>query len=1064
VVELTPKPPLRIPLRRLVVSLMALLAILIALVAIVLQYYFSRDLAIESATNRYQMTARATHSFLQNAEDRAVQITRILARYPVLIHTNQGEPSMRDLFAEVMHSNPMFYSIYLGFPNGDFYELVNLDSDPAVRDTLGATAADRWLVNRVVKGFTKRRMLEFYTEDFQLTQSREELSQYDVRERQWYIEAQADKVNKSAPYMFQYIQKPGHTYAIKLPDNNNGGGNVLAIDITLDAFSAYLKSYAPSLSGELYLYQSTGEIIASNRLQRTPPELPQVTPLTLTKQEQEYLEDIGVLQVSNEMDWPPVDFAVAGEPRGYAVDLMRLLARKLDMPLEFINGYSWDELVDKFESGQIDILQPLSVTQENQARGLLSEPILTIPQGLALRKDTPSINRAEELAGKILAVPSGWSIIGSLQQAFPEIEVLLVDNQRDALQAVIDKRAFAAVDAEMILRFTARQYFMEDRLRIDSTPFIAQHLPSDLALLFPADEPQLQALFNRALKALSPQALEALHKKWFAASSTEELRASRAIVPYHYLLQSPKQSAHFNQLRREKIKGQDVFVFTDVLHTEQGNAEYFSVVTPVQIVLAESLNKVMVAVWVTGGLLLLLLPISWLISQLMIGPIRHLHSKATLVEERRYQEVRHSPSFVKEVDDLSRSVVTMAQSIQQHEKSLRQLMEDIIRLIADAIDEKSPYTAGHCARVPELALMLVEAAENSSAPAFKDFRFNNDDERTEFRIGAWLHDCGKITVPEHIVDKGTKLECIYNRIHEIRTRFEVLWRDARILCLENTLASPERADEFALLLAQEQQQLQEDFTFLAEINIGGEFLAEEKLQRLRRLAQKTWWRQFDNRLGLSPVENDRLFDADTSVSLPVEEPLLADRSEHLIARARSTDYYQSLGVRMEVPEYLYNLGEVHNLSIERGTLTPEDRFKINEHIISTIRMLEGLPFPPQWSQVPRYASTHHETMKGTGYPRKLSAEDLSIPERIMAVADIFEALTAADRPYKKAKSLSESIRILHQMALDEHVDIQVFHLFLSSGIYRRYAEQYLDPSQIDQVDIAQYLAGAEAEG
>jgi HD-GYP domain-containing protein (c-di-GMP phosphodiesterase class II) len=160
---------------------------------------------------------------------------------------------------------------------------------------------------------------------------------------------------------------------------------------------------------------------------------------------------------------------------------------------------------------------------------------------------------------------------------------------------------------------------------------------------------------------------------------------------------------------------------------------------------------------------------------------------------------------------------------------------------------------------------------------------------------------------------------------------------------------------------------------------------------------------------------------------------------------------------MAIPEHQYNLGEVYNLSIARGTLTTEDRFKINEHMISTIKMLENLPFPKELSRVPRYASTHHETLKGTGYPRQLSAEDLSIPERVLVISDIFEALTASDRPYRKAKPISVAVNIMHKMALDEHIDLELFRLFLTSGTHLKYAKAYLKPEQIDSVDIEQYM-------
>ncbi len=162
---------------------------------------------------------------------------------------------------------------------------------------------------------------------------------------------------------------------------------------------------------------------------------------------------------------------------------------------------------------------------------------------------------------------------------------------------------------------------------------------------------------------------------------------------------------------------------------------------------------------------------------------------------------------------------------------------------------------------------------------------------------------------------------------------------------------------------------------------------------------------------------------------------------------------------MDIPEHLYNLGEVYNLSISRGTLTAEDRFKINEHMISTIKMLESLPFPQELKNVPRYASTHHETMRGSGYPRKLSGDELSIPERMLAVADVFEALTASDRPYKKAKPVSEALDILHRMVLDNHIDRDCFELFVREEVYLQYARQYLDPAQIDTVDVSKYLVG-----
>jgi HD-GYP domain-containing protein (c-di-GMP phosphodiesterase class II) len=387
--------------------------------------------------------------------------------------------------------------------------------------------------------------------------------------------------------------------------------------------------------------------------------------------------------------------------------------------------------------------------------------------------------------------------------------------------------------------------------------------------------------------------------------------------------------------------------------------------------------------------------------------------------------------------------------------SQRVLMESLLQLLAGAIDAKSAYTGGHCARVPELARMLAEVASQTSEGPLAAFRFETEEEWREFRIGTWLHDCGKVTTPEFVVDKATKLETIYNRIHEIRTRFEVLLRDAEIVFLKATLAGADpdaaRADFEA-----RRARLIEDFAYLAQCNIGAESMASEHAERLRVIGQQTWVRHFDNRLGLSHIEESR-FEGRAPETLPVLEHLLEDRPEHIVPRTEEQRYDARYNFRMEVPEHLYNFGELHNLSISRGTLTAEERYKINEHIVQTIVMLEQLPLPANLRRVPEYAGTHHENLAGTGYPRRLSGEALSVPARIMAIADIFEALTASDRPYKKAKTLSEAIRILATFKKNGHIDGALFDLFLSSGVYLRYAEMFLAPAQIDEVDISAYL-------
>jgi HD-GYP domain-containing protein (c-di-GMP phosphodiesterase class II)/DNA-binding response OmpR family regulator len=332
----------------------------------------------------------------------------------------------------------------------------------------------------------------------------------------------------------------------------------------------------------------------------------------------------------------------------------------------------------------------------------------------------------------------------------------------------------------------------------------------------------------------------------------------------------------------------------------------------------------------------------------------------------------------------------------------RELLDSFIRLIAVAIDAKSPYTGGHCARVPVLTEMLADAACESRSPKFADFALS-DDERYELMTAAWMHDCGKVTTPEYVVDKATKLETICDRLEIVRARAEVLKRDAMIARLQAEREPGADAAQAREDYERRVAEIDEDLAFIAAANVGGEFMSDEAIARIERIA------------------------AANSLTLDGERrPLLSD-------------------------------DEVHNLSIRRGTLTPEERKTINHHIVMTIEMLEKLPFPKKMRRVPEYAGGHHERMDGHGYPRGLKRWEMSVPARMIAIADVFEALTAADRPYKPAMPLSRAMDILGKMKLDHHIDPDLFDLFVENKVYLRYAEQYLTPEQIDEVDVTKYL-------
>jgi HD-GYP domain-containing protein (c-di-GMP phosphodiesterase class II) len=334
----------------------------------------------------------------------------------------------------------------------------------------------------------------------------------------------------------------------------------------------------------------------------------------------------------------------------------------------------------------------------------------------------------------------------------------------------------------------------------------------------------------------------------------------------------------------------------------------------------------------------------------------------------------------------------------------RVLFEAFIKLMASAIDEKSPYTGGHCKRVPELTMMIAEACHNAEQGPLKDF-IMTDEDRYELTIAGWLHDCGKVTTPEYVVDKSTKLETIYDRINTVDTRFEVLKRDATIDSLQQKLErlKNDSTSDCADLDEQMEKRLAElddDREFIRKCNIGGEFMGADSQQRVRDIGDYRW---------LNPdAANAKFFDDN----------------------------------------------ELENLTIAKGTLTDEEREVINNHMAVTIKMLQQLPFPRHLANVPEYAGGHHERMDGKGYPNGLTREQMSLQARMMGIADIFEALSAGDRPYKTGKPLTECLHILGKMKEDHHVDPDIFDVFVRDKVYMRYAKAFLPRSQIDQVNHA----------
>ena len=335
---------------------------------------------------------------------------------------------------------------------------------------------------------------------------------------------------------------------------------------------------------------------------------------------------------------------------------------------------------------------------------------------------------------------------------------------------------------------------------------------------------------------------------------------------------------------------------------------------------------------------------------------------------------------------------------------LEELFEAFVGLINLAIDEKSRYTGGHCHRVPTLTMMLADAVAATRQGPMAGFTMNEAD-RYELKIAGLLHDCGKITTPVHVVDKATKLQTLFDRIDLIDTRFEVLKRDAEIAALRQQLALRPCSDpdaEAALLAssAVAQSGMDDDREFVRRVNVGGESMRDEDIARVQRIGSQHRWRNTQG-----------------------------------------------------VPTDFLSADEINNLCIRKGTLTTAERDTINYHIVATIKMLERLPWPKHLRNVPEFAGGHHERMDGKGYPKGLFREQMSVQARIMGIADIFEALTACDRPYKPAMKLSQAVGIMNRMKQDGHIDPDLFDVFVNAGVYRSYGEMFLSSDQLDTVNL-----------
>lgn len=992
----TKKSITRFPLQLEIATVFTVLITILGLSLVWYNYQESKKATLLAANDMFEQIGKLTAANVQRLYKPAEALVALTAQLEVTESSAiQERESLLKYFFESLRLAEHISSIYVGYDNGGFFLVRAIRNDQAIRESLGAPEQAAFAVSSIqIETGSPSQTYYYFSDSGQLLgRSQAKATDFDPRQRPWYRQAtKTPEQISSGFYVFFSTKEVGTTIAQRTPH----GRAVIGADLTLQDLSAGLTLQKATPSSMILVFDQEQGLIASNS------DLP--IPQTNDKQKPTDPLRLHLTQLNNDVINTFLGIFQSGTTAGN---------------FNFTSaGQSW-----------MGYLSPLPVRSGRKIYLTILAPQNELLAGIIKVRNTSVVI---SLGLLLLAVFAAWYIarrmsysLRTLAAEAEKIREFKLDTPFSLRSHIIEVDDLAATMA--VMKSSVQQFIEISKALSAEKDFdrLLENILLEARKVCNADGGSIILYDDETQSADVRFVYNQRSNMHYGGSSKNK-------VPFTKISLGNQPS---NLIEQHVALSGQTLVFDDVAEHKEMDCRHLSDRYDHGDYRCRSL---------------LSLPLRNRQDEI-IGILELVNARGT-VDDRI---IGFKPEIVSYVQALS-SQAAISLDNRRLLKAQKDLMDSFIQLIAGAIDAKSPYTSGHCQRVPELARMLAEAAHNSDVGPFESFRLS-DDEWYELHIASWLHDCGKVTTPEYVVDKATKLECVYNRLHEIRMRFEVLWRDAQIEHLKNLTSNAD--DNEKDKLATQLKQLQEEFEFIAECNVGGEYMAPERMERLKSIGSKTWLRYFDDRVGLSYEESVRK-QRQPAKPLPTEETVLADKDEHIVPRDDNGRPFgdNPYGFCMDVPDNAVNYGELYNLSVARGTLTAEDRFKINEHIVQTIILLNKLPFPKELRRVPRWAGNHHETLVGSGYPRKLQAEDLSVPERIMAIADIFEALTASDRPYKKAKALSESLRIMSFMRNDGHICPRLFDLFLSSGIYQEYAQRFLSPGQIDDVDVSQFMA------
>ena len=912
-------------------------------------------------------------------------------------------------FKAVLDANEQIMSAYLGYDDSSFYQVICVRNNPYILKTYdapeGCCYIDRVISSHDTQDSSRKEIWRYFDSALKLQGTRSNTTAYDPRVRPWYGRAQiSDSCIFTPPYVFSSSRLPGITCAHKLAAEDG----VMGMDVSIAGLSDILSRQKVGNSGKIWIVDSAGRLIASPGTQWKAAGSDMLNFPGAADAADPAIRSVAVYTPKQGESSGQSSFFLNIDHCVYMASLSPVhegtglhLAIAAAVPVRDITSHISRMMIRILSISFVVLLFLILLSLYIGKK--MARPVLALAREAEKIQQfdfSPSLPLSSNVA-EVHSLGLAYSIMKETIQSKTEHLMRTQDRLKKLVEGGL------ALSAEKDLSRLVR-------LILKSAMDLAG---ADGGVMYLMDGEKLSVEFL------------AYENRVILLGALSENDAPRVMVNPAITQFLSRDSVLFHACEAYKQKemkndtGKNFSLFPTDTDCFPKNYAIKSLITAPIITRGES----------------------------VLGVIQLFNPQNSDIQDAQDENA---------MTDLLASLVSQAAVGLDNRNlvnSLEELFNALIKVIASSIDAKSPYTGGHCTRVPKLTEMIALEVSKSDHESLKSFKLETTAQKRQLHIAAWLHDCGKVTTPEYVVDKATKLETIYDRIHEIRLRFEVLLRDARIDYLQKCLDGHD-AEKLRSELDKQIRQLHEEFGFIAQCNIGGEFMSEDKKERVRQIAKRTWTRHFSDRAGIGPLALEQK-QAVKEPELPVEEHLLMDSPDHLRPREKFYEHIMDIhGNPIHAPENEYNRGEVYNLCIERGTLTAEERFKINEHTLSGIEMLNQIPFPEDLAKVPDIATGHHETLIGTGYPLKKSLEHLSIESRILAVADIFEALTASDRPYKKAKTVSQALKIMSFMRNDRHIDPDIFDIFLTRGIFREYARDFLAPKQIDIEDISEFLS------